>query len=265
METSRYSFDNDDPAAAERHVHLATMGDPFTFERLSAAGPLGGLRCLEVGAGGGSVAEWLATRAGPDGHVLATDLNPRHLRPGRGYAMLRHDLVTEPVPEPPWDLVHARMVLSHLPQRVEILGRLAAALAPGGLLLIEEWAPDHPGLVLAAPDAAATALVDRYHEVLVKRLLPANGHSPQWAGRVHATMLAAGLVDVDTRIRSESWAGGTAGALIHAVNVEQLRPGLLDAGFTEQDLGRLSRLAADPRLVVRSHFSYSTLGRRPAS
>jgi SAM-dependent methyltransferase len=187
-----YSFDNDDPAAADRHRHLADMLDPFTFARLAAAGDLTGRRCLEIGAGGGSVAGWLAERVGPHGSVLATDLNPRYLATDRGYAVLRHDLVTEAVPAPPWDLIHARLVLLHIPERVEILGRLAAALAPGGIIMLEEWAAAYRGLVLAAPDAEAAALVDRYQDVLVERLLPANGNDPGWAGRVHAAMLAAG-------------------------------------------------------------------------
>jgi SAM-dependent methyltransferase len=257
-----YSFDNDDPVAAERHRHLARVLDPFTFERLAAAGDLTGRRCLEAGAGGGSVAGWLADRVGPGGHVLATDLNPRHLRPGQGYAVQVHDLSTAPVPPGPWDLVHARLVLAHLPTRVEVLGRFAAALAPGGVLLIEEWASAYRGLVLAAPDPAAAALVDRYHDVLVGRLLPGNGNDPSWGGKVHAAMLAAGLRQVDTRIRAESWAGGTPGALLIAVNVAQLRSGFMSAGFTEWELDQLCRLSADPRLVVRGHFTYSTIGRR---
>jgi hypothetical protein len=47
------------------------------------------------------------------------------------------------------------------------------------------------------------------------------------------------------------------------VNVAQLRSGFLAAGFTEEELDRLCGLAADPRLVVRGHFTYSTIGRRP--
>jgi len=261
--TRTYSFDNDDPAAAERHRILAAVLDPFTFERLTAATDLTGRRCLEAGAGGGSVASWLAERAGPHGHVLATDLNPRHLQAGAGYQVLRHDLAAEPIPSPPWDLIHARLVLAHLPARAEILARLAAALAPGGLLLIEEWASAYRGLVLAAPDPGAAALVERYHDILVGRLLPGNGGDPAWAGDVHAAMLTAGLTGVQTQIRASSWAGGTPGALLIAVNVAQQRAGFRAAGLTEDDLARLCRLAADPRLVVRGHFTYSTIGRAP--
>ncbi|MEV6304436.1 methyltransferase domain-containing protein [Actinoplanes sp. NPDC051861] len=258
-----YSFDNDDPAAEQRHHILAAMLDPFTVARLGAAGDLTGKRCLELGAGGGSVARWLADRAGPGGRVLATDLNPRHLPVNQGYAVLRHDLTTEAVPDPPWDLIHARLVLAHLPGRAEIVQRLAGALAPDGILLLEEWVSAYPDVVLAAPDPAAAALVERYHRIVVGRLLPANGADPAWGGKAHAAMLAAGLTGVHTEIRADSWPGGTAGARLIAVNLEQVGAGLRAAGLTDAELDRLRLLSADPRLVIRGHFTYSTMGRRP--
>ncbi|WP_436521010.1 class I SAM-dependent methyltransferase [Actinoplanes sp. HUAS TT8] len=259
MTRARYSFDNDDTIAADRHRMLAEILDPFTIERLSELGDLTGRRCLEVGAGGGSIASWLAGRGGS---VLATDLNPRHLRDGEGYAVLRHDLSAEPVPAPPWDLIHARLLLSHLPARAEILDRLAAALAPGGTLVTEEWVSAYPHLVLAAPSAPAADLVERYHGILVGQLLPGNGGDPAWGGRAHAAMLAAGLSGVTTEIRASSWPGGSSGARLIAVNIEQLRPGFLAAGLTEPELDELTRLSEDPRLVIRGHFLYSTIGRR---
>ncbi|MFC7534158.1 class I SAM-dependent methyltransferase [Actinoplanes sp. GCM10030250] len=257
-----YSFDNDDPAAEQRHDILAEMLDPFTFARLADAGDLTGRRCLEVGAGGGSVARRLAALTGPGGRVLATDLNPRHLPVNQGYAVMRHDLMTDPIPEPPWDLIHARLVLAHLPRRAEILHRLAESLAPDGILLVEDWVSAYPDVVLNAPDAAAAALVERYHRIVVNRLLPANGADPSWGSRTHAAMLAAGLTGVRTEIRAESWAGGTAGGLLIAVNVAQVGAGLLAAGLTEAELERLCTLATDPRLVIRGHLTYSTSGRR---
>lgn len=256
-----YSFDNDDPEAVDRHSHLSVILDDFTFARLEGVGELSGQRCLEVGAGGGSVARWLADRVGPTGRVLATDLNPRHIPADPGYAVLQHDLVTESVPDGPWDLIHARLVLLHIPQRVEILGRLAAALAPGGALVVEEWATEFDNLVLAAPDEESAGLVEQYQDILVNRVLPAKGNDPTWAGKVHGAMLAAGLVDVDTAIHARSWPGGTAGALIIAANVAQLREEFIAAGFTAERLDRLCRVVEDPRVVIRGHFTYSTVGR----
>jgi hypothetical protein len=155
------------------------------------------------------------------------------------------------------------MVLLHIPERHEVLKRLAATLSPGGALVVEDWATRFGGLVLAAPTQADTDLVDLYQTVLTRTILPGRGNDPEWAERVHATMLAEGLVDVDTRIDAQSWRGGTAGALIIVANVAQLHQEFIDAGFTAADLDRLCALAADPRLVVRSHFMYSTIGRRP--
>jgi SAM-dependent methyltransferase len=258
-----YSFDNDDPEAVDRHQFLARMLDGFTFSRLSTVGDLTGASCLEVGAGGGSVARWFAERAGPTGRVVATDLNTRHLPTDAGYTVLRHDLVREPVPAGPWDVIHARMVLIHIPQRREILSRLAASLAPGGALVVEDWATRFPNLVLAAPTAADAELIDSYFSALVDTILPARGNDPDWAERVHASMLAEGLVDVDTHIDARSWDGGTAGALLAVANIAQLRQEFLDTGFTAADLDRIGALVADPRLVLRGHFMYSTIGRRP--
>jgi tRNA A58 N-methylase Trm61 len=46
---------------------------------LESLGVADGWRCLEVGAGGGSIAEWLCRRVGRKGAVLATDLDTRFL------------------------------------------------------------------------------------------------------------------------------------------------------------------------------------------
>ncbi|MBT8224716.1 MAG: methyltransferase domain-containing protein [Dactylosporangium sp.] len=237
--------------------------DPYTFSRLSTIGDLKGKRCLEVGAGGGSVARWMVDQVGPDGRVLATDLNICRLSASEGYQVQAHNLVTDPVPEGPWDLIHARMVLLHIPERAEILRKLIGALADGGSIVTEDWATEYPNVVLAAPDEESAALVEAYHVALTQRILPSNGNDPTWARRTYAAMLAGGLVDVDTDMCAQSWPGGTAGALLIPANIGQVRDHFLAEGFTEADLDRLCALAHDPRLVVRGHFHYSTIGRRP--
>jgi SAM-dependent methyltransferase len=259
---STYSFNNDDVEAADRHNYLGEMLDDLTKRRISGLGDLTGKACLEFGAGGGSIARWLADAVGPGGRVLATDINPRHLRPYPGVTVLRHDLVNEPVPEGPWDIIHGRLVLLHIAQREEILVRLAAALAPGGVLLLEEWETSFRKLVLAAPDRESAELLDFYHEVLVDRILPPRGNDSTWGSRVHSAMLDAGLTDVDTTITSRSWPGGTAGALLVAANIAQLRDEFIAAGVTAEQLDEMCRLVTDPRLVLRGHFMYSTAGRR---
>lgn len=257
-----YSFDNNDVEAADRHNYLGAMLDELTIERLSGLGNLAGKRFLEFGAGGGSIARWMVDQAGPTGRVLATDINPRHIRPYPGLEVLEHNLVTEAVPEGPWDVIHGRLVLLHIPQREEILRRLCGSLAPGGVVVLEEWETSFRKLVLAAPDKESAALFDLYHDTLVEQILPAKGNDPTWASRVHSVMIEAGLSDVDTTIFARSWPGGTAGALLIEANIGQLREEFLEAGMTPNQLDEICRLVHDPRLVLRGHFTYSTIGRR---
>jgi SAM-dependent methyltransferase len=262
--TPAYAFDNDDPVAAERLNLLSAVLDGFTVSRLSRLGDLTGRRCLELGAGNGSVAGWLADQAGPAGRVLATDINTRHIPPDRRYTVLRHDLTSDPPPEGPWDVIHARLVLGHLPGRHDILRRLAATLAPSGALVIEEWDDSHAGLVLAAPEPEAATLFPAYLSA-VEQLLTARGLDHGWAWQVHAAMASAGLVEVDTAVHARSWPGGSAGALHHAANIKLLGPKILEAGITGEQLDRLAGFLRDPRMVVRGLFTVSTIGRRPAS
>ena len=260
-----YAFDNDDPESADRHDILPAMLDGPTKARLSALGDLTGRRCLEIGAGGGSIAAWLATQAGPSGRVLATDINTRYLNPEAGYDIAHHDLVREPIPAGPWDVIHARLVLLHLPDRRQILHRLAAALAPGGLLMTEDFETTFRKNVLAAPTPRDADLVETYSQVLVEQVLAAHGNDPTWAGQVHAAMLSEGLTDVETTVFTRSWVGGSAGARLMAINIAQARADFITAGMTPDQLDTLYRLSGDPRLVVRGPLTYSTTGRRPES
>jgi SAM-dependent methyltransferase len=260
--TPAYTFDNDDPAAAERLALSSAVLDEVTTSRLSSLGELTGRRCLELGAGNGSIAGWLADQAGPSGHVLATDINTRHIPTDHGYRVARHDLTGDPLPDGPWDLIHARLVLRHVPGRHDILRRLAAALAPGGALVIEEWDPYRAGLVLAAPEAEAEELFYRF-ETAVEQLTAARAVDLQWPWQVHGAMASAGLVEVDTVVHARSWAGGSAGARHYAATIRLLRPGILEAGMAGEQLDRLTGYLHDPAMVVRGLLTVSTIGRRP--
>ena len=72
---SQYIFDNAASQASQRFGSLEALYDPRTLTMLEATGVGPGWQCLEVGAGGGSVAAWLAERVGASGHVLVTDID----------------------------------------------------------------------------------------------------------------------------------------------------------------------------------------------
>jgi ubiquinone/menaquinone biosynthesis C-methylase UbiE len=112
-----------------------------------ALGP--GASCLDAGCGPGETMRAMAERVGPTGRMLGIDADPElgartlamlHGAGHRQCAFEAKDLTTaEPIPGAPFDLVYARLLLFHLPQRVEVLARLWDAVAPGGHLLVQDY------------------------------------------------------------------------------------------------------------------------------
>jgi len=148
-----YPLDNAHTLAARHHQALSALLDPITINRIHGLVSLAGKRCLEVGAGAGSIAHFLAEEVGERGTVTALDINPIHIQPHPRLSIAEHDLTVDPI-DGSYDFIHARLVLSHLPERGPILYRLIQALAPGGYLLIEDWyIPDRTidDMVIAAP------------------------------------------------------------------------------------------------------------------
>ncbi|GAA3804745.1 methyltransferase domain-containing protein [Streptomyces coacervatus] len=262
---SRYLFDNSAPQASGRFSALETCYDPVSRRQLELTGLAPGWRCLEVGGGGGSLGDWLGERVGPDGEVTITDIDPRWAEHGPQrpphVRLLRHDIVTDPLPHDTYDLIHARLVLLHLPERLRVLDRLVTALRPGGRLLLEEfdcgWTP-----VLAAPDEASAALFERVEAALHSQVEKA-GADPLWGRRVLGAMAGAGLTDLTATTYAESWPGGGPGIALHGVNIKQTADRLRADGITDPELTAFQALLQDPTFVVNSYPLISAHGRRP--
>jgi 2-polyprenyl-3-methyl-5-hydroxy-6-metoxy-1,4-benzoquinol methylase len=135
MHEERYFATNSPEEFERRRLALLTrVSDPITFRRLTDLGIRQGWRCLDVGAGDGSVARWLAECVGPEGHVVATDLNTRFLDGHHlpNLEVRQHNLIEDGLEAAHYDLVHCRFVLQHLPDPAEGLRRLLNAVRPGG-------------------------------------------------------------------------------------------------------------------------------------
>jgi SAM-dependent methyltransferase len=118
----------------------AWLGDA-TERMLDAAGITTGSRVLDVAAGAGGQTLAAARRAGPTGHVLATDISPAIL----GYAetvaavaglaniaTLEADGERLAVPEATFDAVISRVGLIYFPDQQAALAGMRNALRPGG-------------------------------------------------------------------------------------------------------------------------------------
>jgi ubiquinone/menaquinone biosynthesis C-methylase UbiE len=258
---TKYVFDNAGSQTPLRFGALAVLFDKATIQRLEL-GVTEGWRCLEVGAGPGSIAVWLSNRVGRSGEVVATDIDTRFLdritKPN--LKILRHDLTTEPFPEKAVDLVHTRLVLEHLPQPDDVLRNLVSALKSGGWLLVEEFdarsirpdpAANPAEIVLKTFVAMKQVMSDRRVHMDYGRLLPGQLRSLR-------------LVDVTTQGRLSMWSGGSPGADLLRANFEQIRDAMIAAGLIteqefEEDVARLN----DPDFLMPSPIMWSVSGRRP--
>ena len=174
-----YLFEHTWEEERRRLELLEAVFDPGSRHHLGRLPLPAGARCLEVGAGAGSIARWLCDRVGPGGRVVATDLDTGFLEQlaEENLEVRRHDIVTDDLDEDHYDLVHARLVLEHIPERDRVLARLAAALRPGGWLVVEDfdWAS-----LLVSPGSVAESLHARANEALVA--VGAEGRMPVTLG-----------------------------------------------------------------------------------
>ncbi|HVW35348.1 MAG TPA: class I SAM-dependent methyltransferase, partial [Acidimicrobiia bacterium] len=141
MTAATYLFEHGWADERRRLDLLEQVFDPATKQYIARLGvPIGG-RCLEVGAGAGSIARWLCEQVGPDGGVLATDLETDFLETltEKNLEVRRHDVVVDPLEDSAFDLIHARLVVEHVPERDAVLRRLVGALRPGGWLILEDF------------------------------------------------------------------------------------------------------------------------------
>lgn len=144
----------------ERLNLLEAIFDPLSRQRRTLVQP--GWRCLEVGAGRGSMARWLAQQVGERGRVVATDVDTTYLQrlTVPNLDIRRHNILSDPLDElgpGSFDLVCARLLLFWLAGKQEdAIRRMVECLRPGGWLIDEDgdWGlvapvdPTHPHYAL---------------------------------------------------------------------------------------------------------------------
>ncbi|MET7684887.1 methyltransferase domain-containing protein [Streptomyces sp. NPDC005423] len=243
--TDGYLLDNGQAEAGQRFDALATLFDPTTFRHLEGLGVGPGWRVWEVGAGGTSVVSWLAKKVGPTGKVVATDIDTtRVAAAGRPPVEVRvHDVGTEEPPAESFDLVHARLVLVHVPDRERALRSMIKALRPGGRLLVEDADPALQPLLCPDEHGPEQQLANRLRHGF-RALLADRGADLSYGRRLPRLFREAGL----RRVEADAYFPVTspACAALESATVRQIRDQLVSAGIaTEADIDRhLSNVAA---------------------
>lgn len=213
-----------DPAWAKERQRQEAQGslyDAATFRHLAALGVGPGHRCLELGAGTGSVACWLSERVGATGRVVAVDRDTRWLDAlRRDNLEVRGADLTEAgtIEEGAYDLVCSRLLLMHLPRRQEVLRRMVRALRPGGCILVEDFDCFSAGVAhppSEALDRAAVALGLTFQ---------AAGANPWYGRELPGALDDAGAEDVEMEATVGVVRCGTPGAEVLALVIEHLGP-----------------------------------------
>lgn len=256
-----YLLDNQQTEAGRRFDAFAEIFDPSTFSRLSAIGLGPGWRVWEVGAGGRSVPTWLAGQVGEAGRVLATDIDTRWLAGTPGVEVLRHDVGTDPVPDGTFDLVHARLLLVHVPNREEALARLVSALRPGGWLVVEEADPALQPLVCPEGRGPAEELANRLKSGF-RRLLAERGVDLAFGRTLPRRLRELGLVDVAADAYFPIT--GPACAELERATVEQVRDRLIAGGIaTAAEIDEHLATVTSGVLDLATSPMVTAWGRRP--
>jgi 2-polyprenyl-3-methyl-5-hydroxy-6-metoxy-1,4-benzoquinol methylase len=243
----------------ERLRLMSALLDPSSTFHLLRTGVTTGWQCLEIGAGNGSLSQWLAQRVGSTGHVTATDIRTdlMHGITGGNLEIRQFDVVHDEPPEAPYDLIVIRALLHHLPERRMVVSKVARWLKPGGWLFVQE--PDfYPTWTVEPPSQkhfwedfiqwAATHQIDYY------------------VGRkIAAWLQAENLIDINSEGHAILYNGNSTFARWWQHGIGEVADKLRsEGGVSQQTLDEFFKLYRDPTYWTTTIAFTATTAQRPA-
>jgi len=249
-------------AEDERLELLQQIYDPPTRKLRDFVQP--GWRCLEVGAGRGSVAAWMAQRVGSSGLVVATDIDVGFLDriDIANLDVRQHDILGDPIDElgeGSFDAVCSRLLLFWLVDEQEAaIKRMVSLLRPGGWLVDEDgdWgtpAPVDPKHPLSAGYERAFAAGAWWSS---------RGYDPFFGRRLPVLFDRCGLTNIAHRATTEvvrgaspwaRWWQSSLDAITHAGQPTERHLG---------DLADLSAVCTDSSAWLMRELLHSCVGQR---
>ena len=222
------------------------------------------MRCLEVGAGSGSITRWMAGQVGDAGRVVAVDIDTRNLDElDLANVEVRNlDITQSELETDTYDVWHCRLLLMHLWDRAAALEKMVRSLRPGGWLLAEE-ADNSCARAVEDTHPLAEAFTSIFHrwsdymrtakimDTGIGRSLPASWNRPGWSTLI-------------TRDSVASAAGGDPMALLWIQSIEYTDTRLLAEGIlSETDIATLRQAYEDPTFAFRNPFMQTAWGKKP--
>jgi SAM-dependent methyltransferase len=242
----------------ERLAGIERLWDDGTFALLERLGVGPGSHVAEVGAGGGSVVEWLAERVGGSGRVLAADVYLKFLEPlaGGPVEVAQRDILAEPLPLGEFDVVHTRLLVEHV--GFGALANLVAGVKPGGLLVVEEYDFGCRGT------APRDADFDRVLEAVLDEMATF-GFDRECGRKLPSELERLGLVDVAAEGRVRLIRSGTPDTAFSKLSLTTLRGRLVEAGrATDAEIDAILERADQPGTTTLSQVLVACWGTRAA-
>jgi SAM-dependent methyltransferase len=228
MTTHPYLLANAETQAGDRFKALSALYDGSTFKAFDQVGIKPGWKCWEVGAGGPFVPEGMAARCQPGGYVLATDIDINWVARGqRRFDVRQHDVAAELPPFHDFDLAHARLVLSHVPERESGLANMVASLKRGGFLILEDFDSVLTPRACLDPLSEGQNRANRIRAGFLS-LLEQRGVDRAYGSKLARLMRESGLMDVSVEARFP--VSHSAGCILECANAAQTALGLIKIG-----------------------------------
>jgi ubiquinone/menaquinone biosynthesis C-methylase UbiE len=234
---------------------LARVMLPTTMQLFDRVGLIRGMKCMDVGCGGGHVTISMARVVGPEGRVIGTDTDADIL------ALAREDVEAAKITnvefqqqdacarllQDEFNVAYARFVLSHLGEPHICLAAMVQACAPGGIIVIEDT--DFAGS-FCYPTCAA---YERYKE-LYQELVQRRGGDPNIGPKLPAMLRRAGIQGVELNVIQPAHINGE-GKLMAPITMSRTSDvltaeGLATESEVQQILTELNHAAGDSETVI---------------
>lgn len=238
----------------DRLALLARDCWPDTRALLGRAGVSAGMRCIDVGCGGGAVTLEIARLVAPGGAVVGVDMDEiklglaRRAAAERGLSNVEFKVADVREWDEPasCDAVYARFLLQHLSQPGTLIGRMWAAVRDGGVMIMED--ADFGGWCCDPPNEGFDLFLDAYRRVLQRR-----GGDHAIGRKLYRYCLAAGIPDPRVTVVQhlhEGEAKTLAWSTLEAAADAIIAEGLATADELAAALASLRRFTDDPRTLI---------------
>ena len=239
----------------ERLLLLARERWPDTAALFKRAGLSPGMRCIDLGCGGGEVTLEIARLVDPGGSVIGVDMDEiklslaRREAVGRGLGSVEFRLLDVGDWDEPggYDVVYCRFLLQHLSQPVGLLRRMWAGVRPGGVLLVED--ADFDGWCCHPPNDGFDFFVRTYGQLLQQR-----GGDHAMGRKLYACFRAAGIPRPQVALTQPAWTEGEGKTLAWST-LEATREAIVSERVASEDeisvaLLALQDFTEDPRTLI---------------